>query len=101
MVDGYKMIPSTIFTLSSTMQILILESELYNCRLRRKSNGEILDIEKIYAEKMLEYGWFIKMLYVSQKNSHGVVFWQNISINDLNIQKLIERSSSDFELIRS
>ena len=78
-------------------QLLVVESDLYDHGLRRKSDGKEYNIEAVYVEKW-EGGWFFKLL-IECDQSHAVVYWQNITCPCPTVKEICTRTQKNYELI--
>lgn len=82
-------------------QIIVLESDLYNHRLQRKSDGKIYNIEKVIVENWTldgGTGWWIKLLIENDK-SHNLLYWQNINCTEPDIVQMCKETRAKYELI--
>ena len=82
---------------NSENQLLVVDSDLYDYRIRRKSDGKEYNIEGVYVERW-KGGWFFKLL-IECDQSHGVVYWQNITCPCPIIQDLCKKGFTSYDLI--
>jgi len=97
------------------MQTRILESEYLGRRIENVRTGKQYTVEQIYAEGMSRHfiwekenqepepledlDWFIKLLIADDNQSHGVLFWEAISVKSKSLNRQIEETRQTFRFL--
>jgi len=82
-------------------QILVVESDLYQKKLRNKATGKVYEIEKVLAQKWKlnnHTGWLLALL-IEINGSHGFIYWQNINCTEPYVRAACERNANAYEWV--
>lgn len=83
-------------------QVVVLESDLYQRKLRNKKTGAVYNIDKVVVEKWAMedgyHGWWIKLL-IEIDMSHGLIYWQNINCTEPYIVEACSTVRDKFEWV--